>query len=68
MKHERNAIRAPYGRGDYSLQHGGLGIYWQAGHGMEIRLAAAEEGPETRSGDRPGESSPLEVWRGAIAG
>ena len=68
MKYEREGLRLPYGRGDYALHRGGQGIYWQAGHGVVVRVAAAEHGRECRTESRPGEFSPLEDWRGVTAG
>ena len=68
MKHRHELVRQPYGGGDYALRRGGQGIYWQAGHGVVVRVAAAEHGRESHLESRPGEASPLEDWRGAIAG
>ena len=71
MKRDHEALRLPYGRGEYELHRGGQGIYWKAVHGVVVRVAAAEHGRETHSGARPGEDSPLEGledWRGATAG
>ena len=65
MNHEA-LHRPPYGLRDCALRHGDEGVYWRAGHGMVIRLAAAEREPETES--RLGEVSPLEAWRGIAAG
>jgi hypothetical protein len=42
MKRERKEYRKPYGRGDYELHRGGGGVYWQADHGVQVRLAAAD--------------------------
>lgn len=61
MKRERIEYRQPYGRGDYELLRGQEGVYWQAGNGLQVRLAAAdrERDPDTRA--RAGEAVPLEV-------
>jgi len=51
MKRERKEYRKPYGRGDYELYRGEQGVYWQAGHGVVVRLAASDREPEIgRSG------------------
>jgi hypothetical protein len=42
MKRERKEYRRPYGRGHYELHRGGAGVYWQAGDGVVVRLAAPE--------------------------
>lgn len=42
MKRERMEYRKPYGRGDYDLHRGERGVYWEAGHGLVVRLAAPE--------------------------
>jgi hypothetical protein len=42
MKRERKELRRPYGRGDYELHRGGRGVYWEAGHGLRVRLAAPD--------------------------
>ena len=60
MRRERKEYRKPYGRGDYELHRGHQGVYWQAGSGVQVRLAAAERGRQME--DRiPGEASSLEV-------
>ena len=48
MKRERVEYRKPYGRGDYELLRGGEGVYWQAGNGLEVRIAAADHATEER--------------------
>ena len=58
MKRERKEYRAPYGRGDYDLHRGERGVYWQAMHGLVVRLAAPEREAETQ--DRSGENVHLE--------
>jgi hypothetical protein len=45
MKRERKEFRKPYGRGDYELHRGGRGVYWEAGHGLTVRLAAPDGEP-----------------------
>ena len=62
MKRERMEYRKPYGRGDYELHRGHEGIYWQAGNGVLVRLAAAERHPERHTECRvsPGEAFDLE--------
>jgi hypothetical protein len=62
MKRERMEYRKPYGRGDYELHRGGEGVYWQAGHGVLVRMAAAEHPRDTERSNPLGEVSPLEVW------
>jgi hypothetical protein len=64
MKRERVEYRKPYGRGDYELLRGGEGVYWQAGNGLEVRIAAAEHQRdlERERRDPLGEVVPLEVW------
>jgi hypothetical protein len=42
MKRERKELRQPYGRGDYELHRDGRGVYWQAGDGLTVRLAAPD--------------------------
>jgi len=69
MKHPQELVRRPYhGGGDFALRRGGQGIYWQAAHGVVVRVAAAEHGRDSHLRSRPGEASPLEDWRGATAG
>jgi hypothetical protein len=60
MRRERKEYRKPYGRGDYELHRGHQGVYWQAGNGVQVRLAAAERGWETED-HRAGEASSLDV-------
>jgi hypothetical protein len=64
MKRERVEYRKPYGRGDYELLRGGEGVYWQAGNGLEVRMAAAEHQREREQEGRHllGEAAALEVW------
>ena len=64
MKRERVEYRKPYGRGDYELLRGGEGVYWVAGNGLEVRVAAAEHQRELEQERRAplGEVVPLEVW------
>ena len=71
MKHAREGLRQPYGGGDYALHRGGHGTYWQARHGVVVRVAAAEHGRETHLDVRSEERSPLEAregWRRVTAG
>ena len=62
MKRERMEYRKPYGRGDYELHRGGEGVYWQAGNGLMVRMAAAEHQRETERHFSLGEAVPLEEW------
>jgi hypothetical protein len=67
MKRERMEYRKPYGRGDYELVRGGEGVYWQAGSGLMVRMAAADHSRENAHGGQErefaqGEALPLEVW------
>jgi len=68
MKQHHQHVRRPYGGGDFSLRRGGQGTYWQAGHGVVVRVAAAEHGRDSHARSRPGEASPLDDWRGVTAG
>ena len=61
MRHEQEALRLPYGGGHYALHRGGQGIYWQAGHGVVVRVAAAEQVRELHSASRPDEDAPQEA-------
>jgi hypothetical protein len=61
MKRERTEYRKPYGRGDYELHRGGEGVYWQAGNGLLVRVAAAEH-REVEQHFSLGEVVPLEGW------
>lgn len=67
MKRERMEYRKPYGRGDYELHRGGEGVYWQAGHGVLVRMAAAERKREIETGCPLGEDVPLEAWSVELA-
>ena len=72
MKRERIEYRKPYGRGDYELHRGGEGVYWQAGNGVLVRLAAAElpagGARDQRSSELSlGEVSALEAWPTVLA-
>ena len=68
MKQHQERLRLPHVGGDFALHRGGQGIYWQAGHGVVVRVAAAENGRDPHARTRPGEASPLEDWRGATEG
>jgi hypothetical protein len=61
MKRMRLEYRKPYGRGDYELLRGTEGVYWQAGHGLVVRLAKADRERETEESNRSGEAFGLEV-------
>ena len=67
LKRERTEYRKPYGRGDYELHRGGEGVYWQAGHGLTVRVAAAEHQRETDPRCPLGEVMPLEDWSVELA-
>ena len=67
MKRERMEYRKPYGRGDYELHRGGEGVYWQAGHGLLVRMAAAERTRESETDCPLGEAVPLEAWSVELA-
>ena len=67
MKRERMEYRKPYGRGDYELHRGGEGVYWRAGHGLSVRMAAAEHPADDARAGRAhetllGEACALEDW------
>ena len=62
MKRERNEYRKPYGRGDYELLRGGEGVYWQAGNGLLVRVAAAEHPRGTEWEFPLGGVTPWEDW------
>jgi len=70
MKRERMEYRKPYGRGDYKLHRGGEGVYWAAGNGVLVRMAAAEHPAEDSREWKARESLPGEVlpWEGWPAG
>jgi hypothetical protein len=59
--------REPYGRGDWQLVRGkDHGVYWKAGDGLEVRLAAPER--ERRLETRAlGEVDALEARDGIFA-
>jgi hypothetical protein len=61
MKRKRVEYRKPYGRGDYELVRGAEGVYWQAGHGLVVRLASAEREQGTETWGLSGEARALEV-------
>ncbi|HEY1326388.1 MAG TPA: hypothetical protein VGI14_05580 [Casimicrobiaceae bacterium] len=63
MKSKRLEYRKPYGRGDYELLRGSQGVYWQAGHGLVVRLASAEREQETQDWGLSGEACALEEVR-----
>jgi hypothetical protein len=72
MKRERIEYRKPYGRGDYELHRGGEGVYWRAGNGLSVRIAAAEHVTEdaraAHAGDlSAGEAASLEGWSTELA-
>lgn len=67
MKRKRLDYRKPYGRGDYELVRGAEGVYWQAGHGVQVRLASAEREQDTQSWGLPGEALPLEAGPSILA-
>lgn len=67
MKRERMEYRKPYGRGDYELHRGGEGVYWQAGNGLLVRMAAAEHPREKERHFSLGEAVPLEEWSVELA-
>jgi hypothetical protein len=66
MKRERMEYREPYGRGDYELHRGGEGVYWHAGNGLSVRMAAAEHPAGESREWKARESLPGEVvsWEG----